>query len=116
MERRREPRIQSFETVRLTVLDDNGYSTAANALQLSAHGMRLVVDRPIAVTAVVKVEGDDWMALGDVCYCRQERSHYSVGLHLDQALMGLEDLATRSPEWSSEFPLPALDEPEQLLA
>ena len=104
MERRREPRIRSYETVQLTVLGNDGYSTAANALQLSSHGMRLVVDRPIAVNAAVKVDGDRWMVLGEVCYCKPERSHYSVGLQLDQALMGLESS------------LPALDEAEQLLA
>ena len=95
MDRRREPRIQSYQTVELTVLGDGGYSTPAQAIQLSSHGMRLVLDRPVAVNAAVKVVGNDWLVLGEVCFCRPERSFYSVGLSLDQALMGLQDLAAR---------------------
>ncbi len=116
MVRRREPCIRSYETVQLTVLGDKGYSIAGHAIQLSAHGMRLVLDEPIPVAATVKVAGIDWMSLGEVCYCIQERSHYAVGLRLDQALVGLEELAARNRKWSEENPLLGLDETEQLLA
>ena len=116
MDRRREPRIRAYETVQLTVLGDTPNVSPANAIQLSTHGMRLVVDQPIPVNAAIKVVCDDWMALGEVCYCRLERAHYVVGLHLDQALMGLEDLATRNRDFLAETSLPALDEPEQFLA
>ena len=104
MDRRREPRIQSYQTVELTVLGEPGYSMPAHAIQLSARGMRLVVDRPVLVNSAVKVVSQDWMVLGEVCYCKLERSHYAVGLQLDQALAGLKGR------------LPALDETEQLLA
>ena len=116
MDRRREPRIQAYETVHLTVLGNAGYSTVANAIQLSAHGMRLVMDGTIPVNAIIKVEGDDWLALGEVCYCRLERSHSVVGLELDQALVGLAELGVRSRAFSAEEPLASLDEAEQLLS
>jgi hypothetical protein len=116
MDRRREPRIRAYETVNLTVLGDAGYCAVANAIQLSAHGMRLVMDRPIPVNAVIKVVGDDWLALGEVCYCKLERSHYSVGLQLDQALLGLEELAARNRDFLADELLPSLDEAEQLLS
>ena len=115
MDRRREPRIRAYETVQLTILGDAGSSSPANATELSSHGMRLILDRPIPVNVAVKVEGDDWLALGEVCYCRLERSHYVVGLQVDQALMGLADLAARNWNTSQEI-LPALDETEQLLS
>jgi hypothetical protein len=116
MDRRREPRIRAYETVNLTVLGDAGYSTPANAIQLSAHGMRLVTDRPIPVNAAIKVVCDDWLGLGDVCYCHQERGHFVIGLRLDQALVGLEGLAFQNRDLSREEPLRAPDEVEQLLA
>jgi hypothetical protein len=103
VERRREPRIRAYDTVQITVLGQSGYTAVANVIQLSPHGMRLVLDRPISVNAAVKVTGEDWIALGDVCYCEWERSHFAVGLHLDQALTGLKELAR-------------LQEPEQLSA
>jgi hypothetical protein len=42
---------------------------------------------------VASVLCGDWMAFGDVCHCRRERHHYTVGLQLDQALIGLGELA-----------------------
>jgi hypothetical protein len=116
MDRRKEPRIRAYETVNLTVLGDAGYSTLANAIQLSPHGMRLVMDRPIPVNTAIKVVCDDWMALGEVCYCNQERGHYVVGLQVDQVLMGLEALAARNRDVSTEESLPAPHEVEQLLS
>lgn len=116
MDRRREPRIRAYETVLLTVLGGAGYSTPANAIQLSAHGMRLVVDRPIPVNVAIKVVCDDWLGLGDVCYCRQERGHFVVGLKLDQVLVDLADLTARNRDLSAEKPLRALHKVEQLLA
>jgi hypothetical protein len=100
MDRRREPRIRAYETVNLTVLGDSGFSTSANAIQLSPHGMRLVMDQPIPVNAAIKVICDDWLGLGEVCYCRQEREHYVVGLQLEQALVGLEELTARNRDYS----------------
>jgi hypothetical protein len=116
MDRRREPRIRAYETVSLTVLGDAGYTTPANAIQLSAHGMRLVIDRPIPVNAAVKIVCDDWLGLGEVSYCTEERGHYVVGLHLDQVLVGLGELTERNRDLSTEESLPALHEVEQLFS
>lgn len=115
MDRRREPRIRAYETVTLTVLGAAGYSAMANAIQLSAHGMRLVMDRPIPVNAAIKVICDDWLGLGEVCYCHEERGHFVVGLNLDQALVGLENLAAQAHALTEEGSLRAPNEVEQLL-
>ncbi len=116
MDCRREPRIRAYETVSLTVLGGAENSTPANAIQLSAHGMRLVTDRPIPVNAAIKVVCDDWLGLGDVCYCHEERGHFVIGLRLDQVLLGLEGLAFQNRDLSAEESLRAPDEVEQLLA
>ncbi len=102
MDRRREPRIETYQTVRLTPLCQGGHAIAAHAIELSSHGMRLVLEHPIAVNTVVKVQAADWMVLGDVCYCRLERSHYKVGLALEQALMGLREISEFKREWCDE--------------
>jgi hypothetical protein len=115
MDRRREPRIRTYETVQLTVLGAAGYTTPANAIQLSRHGMRLVTDHPLPMNAAIKIVCDDWMALGEVCYCRQDRSHYAVGLQLDQAIMGLKELEARSRDFSADES-PILNEAEQSIA
>jgi hypothetical protein len=92
MERRREARIRTDKPVELTVLGTDEASGPAQAIEFSGHGLRLVIHRPIPVNAPVKVEGDDWMMLGEVCYCRQEGIHFVAGLKIDQTLDNLQEL------------------------
>jgi hypothetical protein len=93
MERRREARIRTDKPVELTVLGSEEASGPAQAIEFSGHGLQLVVDRQLPVNAAVKVEGDDWMMLGEVCYCRQEGIHFVAGLRIDQALENLGELS-----------------------
>lgn len=92
MERRREARIRTDKQVELTVLGNDKASGPAQAIEFSGHGLQLVVHRPIPVNAAVKVEGDDWMMLGEVCYCRQEGIHFVAGVKIDQALDNVHEL------------------------
>jgi hypothetical protein len=93
MERRREARIRTDTPVELTVLGSAQTSGPAQAIEFSGHGLQLVIHQPIPVNAAVKVEGDDWMMLGEVCYCRQEGIHFVAGLRIDQTLDNLQELA-----------------------
>jgi len=93
MERRREARIRTDKPVELTVLGRDETSGPAQATEFSGHGLQLVIHRSIPVNAAVKVEGDDWMMLGEVCYCRPEGIHFVAGLKIDQTLDNLRELA-----------------------
>jgi len=93
MERRREARIRTDKPVELTVLGNEESSGPAQAIEFSGHGLQLVIHRPIPLNAAVKVEGDDWMMLGEVCYCRQEGIHFVAGLRIEQTLENLQQLA-----------------------
>ena len=92
MERRREVRIRTDKPVEVTVLGSNEASSPAQAVEFSGHGLQLVLPQPLPVSAPVKVEGDDWMMLGEVCYCRQEGIHFVAGLKIDQTLENLTEL------------------------
>jgi hypothetical protein len=93
MERRREARIRTDKPVELTVLGSEQASGPAQAVEFSGHGLQLILHRPVPVNAAVKVEGDDWMMLGEVCYCRQEGIHFVAGLKIEQTLEDLKELA-----------------------
>jgi hypothetical protein len=93
MERRREARIRTDTPVELTVLGSDETSGPAQAIEFSGHGLQLVIHRAIPVNAAVKVEGDDWMMLGEVCYCRAEGIHFVAGLRINQTLDNLQELA-----------------------
>ena len=92
MERRSEARIRTYQNVELTVLGKDGFTVSAHAIEFSGHGFQLVVTRPIPVNVPVKIEDEDWIVLGDICYCRPERSHFAVGVQIEQVLAGLHEL------------------------
>jgi hypothetical protein len=93
MERRREARIRTDKPVELTVLGSAEASGPAQAIEFSGSGLQLVLHRPVPVNAAVKVEGEDWIMLGEVCYCRQEGIHFVAGLKIDQTLENLDELS-----------------------
>jgi hypothetical protein len=111
MERRREARIRTDKPVELTVLGNEESSGPAQAIEFSGHGLQLVIHRPIPVNAAVKVEGDDWMMLGEVCYCRQEGIHFVAGLKIEQTLENLQELAELNKNLLSTERPPARSEP-----
>src|ERR1700676_1593769 len=92
MERRREARIRADKPVEVTVLGNEEASGPAQVIEFSGHGLQVVLHRPIPVNAAIKVEGEDWMMLGEVCYCRQEGIHFVAGLKIDQTLENLQEL------------------------
>jgi hypothetical protein len=93
MERRREARIRADKPVELTVLGNEEASGPAQVTEFSGHGLQVVLHRPIPVNSAIKVEGEDWLMLGEVCYCRQEGIHFVAGLKIDQTLENLDELS-----------------------
>ena len=104
MERRSEPRFEAQKTVILTLLEENGAALPALAVELSGSGMRLMLSRPVLIGAAVKVELDDSMILGEVCYCEPHSSGFLVGLKLNQVLSNLSELAKLNRRLLGEDP------------
>lgn len=74
-------------------------ASPARAIELSGHGLRLLVSHPVPVSAPIKIQcGDEWLALGETCYCLAEGSHFTVGVQVDQILTGLAELGDRRRE------------------
>jgi len=101
--------------VELSLLGNDGRIIDAHATQFSGRGLRLVVKQPVPVGAAVKIQGEDWLMLGEVCYCHKERLNFVVGLQLKHSLMGLQELEKLNRKFISEerertaVPLLALD-------
>jgi hypothetical protein len=102
MERRSEPRIHAYQTVDLTVLGADARVINAHATQFSGRGLRLVVKQAVPVGTAVKIQGDDWLVLGEVCYCRRDRLNFVVGLQLEHSLTGLQELQELNRKFTSE--------------
>ena len=60
---------------------------------ISAGGTQLRLAEPLSPYALVRVEYDDNLLLGEVVYCQQEQSHWLVGLRIEHGLFGLKALA-----------------------
>jgi hypothetical protein len=93
MDRRSEIRVNVDQPVRVTVLGEYRHQMEGNAIDLSGHGMRIVLPRRVAPGNAVRIDLDDAMLLGDVCYCCPNVRGFTVGVQLDQALAGLAELA-----------------------
>ena len=93
MERRSEARIPSNQPVWLTVLGENEVRCRATAVDMSSRGMKLMVAWRFSEDAVVEIELDDALYLGEICYCRPEPGGFIVGIEVNQVLTGLRDLA-----------------------
>jgi hypothetical protein len=88
----RVPTVECYQTAELTLLGAGGCSITGHVIHLSGQIMRIVVDQPVELHSVASIKVGDWMAYGEVSYCRREHSHYAVGLDLDQVVVGLRDL------------------------
>ncbi|MGC9972094.1 MAG: PilZ domain-containing protein [Bryobacteraceae bacterium] len=92
MEQRGEPRIDSQQTVRLTTLGEQSEALSAQIANLSGTAMRLLVDRPIPAGVTLRIEWDQILLLGEVCYCQSADGGYAIGVELEHALLHTRDL------------------------
>ena len=60
---------------------------------VSSGGTQILLGEPLPAFALVKIEYDDNLLLGEVVYCRQEEFGYLVGLRIEHALFGVAALA-----------------------
>jgi hypothetical protein len=55
--------------------------------------MRLLLSGRVSPGDAVKIDIDDDLLLGEICYCETQGADFIVGVELDQALAGLSELA-----------------------
>ncbi len=93
MERRRELRVGSEEAVRITVLGAREKRMEGRAVDISGQGVRILVPEAIAAGFAVKIELEDSLILGEVCYSQPDGRGFLAGIEIDQVLTGLGELA-----------------------
>ena len=93
MERRCEVRVSLDQMICVTVLGANSFPMQGTAADLSGRGIRIVVPARIAVGDPLRIDFEDVLLLGEVCYCQPYGRDFMIGVQLDQALNGLAALA-----------------------
>ena len=99
MDRRKERRIKVEKPVKLTILgaDPSGgldQECMGTVLDTSGRGMR--VELPLAPQpgAALRIDIDQQILFGEVCYCQPSRTgRFAVGLQIEQSLRNLGDLS-----------------------
>ncbi len=112
MEKRAGPRFPTDQTARATLLDGGSEQFPVRIVNISGTGMRLLLDRPLLQGALVKVEWEDTLLLGEVCYCEAAETGFAAGLELEHALLQTGELARLSRRLlSQEESVPAPNQP-----
>lgn len=102
IERRAYPRYPAHEFGVLHELENGAEvrEQVVYVMNVSAFGLGIQVDRPIAVGAAVKVFATDYAFIGTIVYCRKDADGYAAGLALrcdtDQANRLLLEAQRRS--------------------
>ena len=93
MNQRREPRFEIEQPLWVTLIGEPDIRLPARIKNLSARGIGLEMQGPVAAGSPLKFELDDTLVLGEVIFCRDDGNCFYVGVELQQALCGLRDLA-----------------------
>lgn len=108
MEKRAGPRFPVDKVVFVTPLDGGSAQFQARMQDLSGTGMRLLLPLPVSSGTLLKVEWDDTLLLGEVCYCDPADGGFAAGLELQHALLQTGELARLSRRLLHEGePVPA---------
>ena len=89
MERRAESRISRNSPVRITLLSNPREQFEATLVNVSGRGARLKMDRPLECDSAVRIDLDNGLLLGEVCYCASDGDGYGVGIQLEHSLLNL---------------------------
>jgi hypothetical protein len=93
MEHRAETRFESEQIVRVATLGEPPEEFLAQIENVSGTGLRLLVDRFVPAGMPLKIEWNQILLLGDVCYCQPAERGFAIGLQLEHALLHTGELA-----------------------
>lgn len=66
---------------------------AGRVIDISAKGMRLVLDQPIPLSTPLRIDGFNTMFLGEACHCVPVEGKWQVGIQLEHYVANVEELA-----------------------
>ena len=110
-DQRAEPRLapRADCTAQLSVL--NGYEKSAPAtvqvLNFSGRGLRLRSEHRLAPGTLVRMDLNQTILLGEVCYTEPDGENFALGLRLEHSLLQTESLERLRQRFAEEV---ALDE------
>jgi hypothetical protein len=101
VERRREPRKECREPVRIEVLGDPLQVLTGLLVNISGKGARLQLSQTLPLNTMVRIDTSEAIYLGEVCYCFEESGVWQVGVQMEHSIPlghGLRNLSERLRE------------------
>ncbi len=95
MDKRREERFAADQDVTIAILGERPSRQKGRIRNTSGSGLGIVVETEIPAGTAVRIELADAILLGEVMYCRPSPTGNFLGIQVEQALRGLEELSRR---------------------
>jgi hypothetical protein len=93
VERRKEVRFPKQEPVRIAALAASGSEAHHGTLVESAGStIKVATSAPVECGSMLKIEGRDFLLLGEVCRVQPSDSGFDVAIRIAHALTGLAEL------------------------
>lgn len=90
-DRRRDERFGILQPVTVKVLGSNPEVLHGVLLNVSAHGMRVQLEKVLVPGTCLEVSTSEAMLLGEVCYCIPLQGRFEVGVDVEHSLVDLKD-------------------------
>jgi hypothetical protein len=92
VERRREFRVPTNIPVGVSTLTPTHLSLEGVIANMSGRGLQLWTNVPLATGRLVRLETNQFLLLGEVCYCEKQGERWRIGIQLEHALANLAQL------------------------
>ena len=76
----------------MTLLGEKKKRVAGCVLNVSGHGLKLMLDEPALAGTALMVEWADAQLLGEVCYSIETPEGYAIGVKIEHALLNTAEL------------------------
>ncbi|MBX9603113.1 MAG: PilZ domain-containing protein [Bryobacteraceae bacterium] len=108
MDRRQQPRLSFNQPVEITTLSDPPRTLSGRAVDLSGAGMRVFLAAELPPGTLVRIDTPGMLLLGEVCWTRAVDAGIELGLKLQHALAGIEELERLNRGLWQEFAPPVV--------
>jgi hypothetical protein len=90
----------------MTVLSSSETTCEGRVVNQSGRGMCIAIARAVPAGSMVRIDVEDAMALGEICYCREDPAGegYLAGVELEHTLTNLSELAELTRAVLGELP------------
>jgi hypothetical protein len=89
-DRRRDERFAVLQPVSVKLLGPEKEVLSGLLMNVSAHGMRVQVERPLAPGTCVEVATSEAVLLGEVCWCIEVQDRFEAGVDIEHSLIDVQ--------------------------